>query len=321
MERHQDYQRVHVEYTPKPEVAEALRHYREFFVNRDDTYSRQRDHSRLYYRVQKPLDDRTLIQHFQGKITVGLYSIDKEGKTKWNAIDSDEGIEPLTNVQEQLKAIEMPSYLELSRKGGHLWIFWSKPIDSYVSKKILSPFSGNLEVYPSGDIPDEEIGLAIRGPLGIHRVNGQRYPFTDDRLRPVSEGVVRGQLDWLYSNVERVDPVPYIAMMPAEAESQAEIMRHVHLSESSPIAEWVARHDIADVVGRYVNLSRSGLGHCPWGNKHKHNDRHPSFAIFRRSQKFWCFTERVGGNAFDFLSRYYSLNPQNMLRELRNGDA
>jgi CHC2 zinc finger len=67
-----------------------------------------------------------------------------------------------------------------------------------------------------------------------------------------------------------------------------------------------------------VRLSRSGVGRCPWAANHKHGDRHPSFAIFEDTQKWWCFTERIGGNCFDFLCRYHKLTPSEMLKRLRD---
>jgi hypothetical protein len=50
---------------------------------------------------------------------------------------------------------------------------------------------------------------------------------------------------------------------------------------------------------------------------HKHRDRHPSLAVFDRNGKRRCFTERIGGNAFDFLCRMEGLAPGDMLRKLR----
>ena len=45
----------------------------------------------------------------------------------------------------------------------------------------------------------------------------------------------------------------------------------------------------------------------------------PAFAIFEDSQEWWCSTERMGGNCFDFLCRYHQLSPSEMLKKLREG--
>lgn len=308
---------MQTESSPKREVAEIVEQYRDLFCNRSDTYARQRERSRQYYRVCQPLTDQILIKHLQGKITVGLYSINQDGKTKWSVIDSDRGIDPLLSIQSRLQRIEIPSYLELSRTGGHLWIYWAYPIDSYVSREILSPYTGDLEVFPAGDIPDQELGLCIRAPLGVHQANGHRYPFVDPNLQPVSRGVVRSQLAWLRDNVQRADPSALIALLPAGGQGRrAEYKRPLAEGENSPIRAWIMANDIRDVVGRYVKLSRSGLGRCPWPEHHKSTDRHPSFMVYARSQRWFCFTSRTGGNAFDFLCRYHGLDAKQMLKQL-----
>jgi hypothetical protein len=59
---------------------EALRHdpiaaYKELFVQRSDTYGRQRTRSRSYYRVNEPLSTDVLRSHLKGSTTIGLYSV------------------------------------------------------------------------------------------------------------------------------------------------------------------------------------------------------------------------------------------------------
>jgi hypothetical protein len=66
-----------------------------------------------------------------------------------------------------------------------------------------------------------------------------------------------------------------------------------------------------------VELNRSGIGHCPWPQHHKNGDRHKSFGVFPSTQKWWCFTERIGGNAFDFLCRYHQLDAAELLKSIR----
>ena len=304
------------------EVAETLARYRDLFVNRADTYARQRERSRQYYRVRQPLADQTLMQHLRGEITVGLYSIDEHGQTKWSAIDSDRGIEPLLSAQAQLQRRGVSSYLELSRQGGHLWIFWAYPISSCIAKKIVSPYTADLEVFPAGDIPDHELGLCIRAPLGVHRVTGRRYPFVDRDVRSVSEGMVRGQMMWLHHHVQRADPTSLMAALPAERPAtRAAFMSPLAAGAERPIRAWLEANDIREVVGRYVKLSRSGIGRCPWGHRHKHGDCHPSFQVFDTSQRFWCYSERVGGDAFTFLCLYHHLDAATMLRRLRHGQS
>ena len=77
------------------------------------------------------------------------------------------------------------------------------------------------------------------------------------------------------------------------------------------------QQDIRQVVGEYVALSRNGTAHCPWPQQHKEGDQHKSFIVSERTQTWWCFTERVGGNAFDFLSVYHRLDARQTWARIR----
>jgi hypothetical protein len=299
---------------------EALRHdpiaaYKELFVQRSDTYGRQRTRSRSYYRVNEPLSTDVLRSHLKGSTTIGLYSVDPTGKTTWSVIDSDEGVKPLQDIREELKGAGLPSYLELSRTGGHLWVFWQRPIPAPESKKILSKFRRGYELFPSGEWVDEEsCGLLLRAPLGVHQASGRRYPYVDEDLQPVSRGVARGQIQWLRENVVRADPGK-VAVPPEPRLPEPVVYPEV---PRSPIRAYNETHNIRDVVGRLIPLSSSGTGHCPWGEQHKNNDIHRSFQVFERSGRWWCYSERVGGDLFSFLCRYHNLSPKEMLQRLED---
>lgn len=59
------------------------------------------------------------------------------------------------------------------------------------------------------------------------------------------------------------------------------------------------RHDIVDIVGRYVSLAKQGKNHrglCPF-----HSERTPSFNVSQDKQIFKCFGCGKGGNAIQFI--------------------
>jgi hypothetical protein len=90
-------------------------------------------------------------------------------------------------VQQTLEERGLSSLLEGSRRGGHLWLFFSlpqpAPLATSVVQGVLDPLYDSrhlpnvLEVYPD----HTELGHAVRMPLGIHRRTGLRYPFLDQR--------------------------------------------------------------------------------------------------------------------------------------------
>src|SRR2546430_15248335 len=64
--------------------------------------------------------------------------------------------------------------------------------------------------------------------------------------------------------------------------------------------------DIVDLVGRFVNLKKSGVnwkGLCPF-----HAEKTPSFMVNPKKGIFHCFGCGVGGAAFGFLMRQDKLS-------------
>jgi DNA primase len=67
-----------------------------------------------------------------------------------------------------------------------------------------------------------------------------------------------------------------------------------------------SRADISDVIGRVVNLKRSGsryVGLCPF-----HNEKTPSFYVNDRTQTYKCFGCGEFGDVLTFYEKYYNLN-------------
>jgi hypothetical protein len=99
--------------------------------------------------------------------------------------DAPDGLDQLRLVQQVVATQGLPSLLEQSRRGGHLWLFFTLPqpaaLITAVVQSMLDPLyaAGQLpralEVYPD----TTDLGHAVRMPLGMHRRTGQRYPFLD----------------------------------------------------------------------------------------------------------------------------------------------
>ena len=96
----------------------------------------------------------------------------------WGAIDIDEGDESLDyafNAQTILRALEIPSWVELSRsKGCHVWVFCEEWVTAKLIRKVLKgvmqvgkiPYDA---VYPKQDSLDGPVGNYMRLPYGCKR--------------------------------------------------------------------------------------------------------------------------------------------------------
>ncbi|HEV2107053.1 MAG TPA: DNA primase [Thermomicrobiales bacterium] len=83
---------------------------------------------------------------------------------------------------------------------------------------------------------------------------------------------------------------------------------------SDNVAEVRDRTDIADLVGQYVDLKRTGRsykGLCPF-----HQEKTPSFVVFPDSGNFHCFGCGRGGDAFTFYMDVEHVDFREALQEL-----
>src|SRR5260370_13267845 len=77
------------------------------------------------------LTEKTIPDHLEGRITIGLYAINPSNQCcKWVAIDADysNAMEDLIKLQYHLGGDRVDSALEMSKRGGHLWIFLAAPL-------------------------------------------------------------------------------------------------------------------------------------------------------------------------------------------------
>ena len=191
---------------------ETVARYFELFVNRGaytvQSSSPDSETRRCHYYRPKgriSLSRKTVGQHLDGQITIGLYAINPATqRCKWVAIDADypDALEDLLKLQWELRQNGVEAALEKSRRGGHLWVFAAQPLLArdcrlYIhslARRLKVPVKGTglgqtsapkprtladgIEVFPKQDeVHANEFGDAIRGPLGIHRGVGKRFWF------------------------------------------------------------------------------------------------------------------------------------------------
>jgi hypothetical protein len=147
----------------------------------------------------------TVRRHLAGELTIGIYAINPETqRCKWMAIDADyrTALEDLIKVQRQLQDDGVAAALEKSKRGGHLWMFFDRPVLArdariyiyHLAAKLnvqvkSAGLSEGIEIFPKQDeLKPDEFGNAIRAPLGVHwgarEGRGWRYWFLWSRLQP-----------------------------------------------------------------------------------------------------------------------------------------
>jgi hypothetical protein len=311
-----------------------LRTYRELFIHRQDVFAQQTPKG-AYFLKRSPISDDVIRSHLQGEITAGFYALSPDNTARWVCLDADreDGLEQLQEACKQLDQRGIPSQLEGSRRGGHLWVLF-EPIAAAEARRLILgalPHLEGVEVFPKQDrVPDGGVGSLVRGPLGIHLLTARRYPFLDPiSLQPVA-GSVQATLEYLQgvsrvaaSQVVQRWAIPEYQSGPAEsiktAGSHSELRPHFvagevdrDLKRLSPIQRLKARiGDEYAFISQFVELDEQGRGHCPLHPP----DTHPSFVVDRKTGHWSCFHEvdpktgrYLGGDAIEFYRRLKGLS-------------
>lgn len=150
------------------------------FVNRRDTYAVQKSDG-SYIRKKEHLTRNIILQHLQGKKTIGIYQLKpKDDTVKWICFDID--------PKEVAKAIyyfciknffDRAVWLEASRysdQSYHIWILFLNPVPAEMAKwlgiQCLSNLGiSNVEVFPKQASVRGRFGNIVKLPLGLHRKN------------------------------------------------------------------------------------------------------------------------------------------------------
>jgi hypothetical protein len=306
-------------------------------IGRRSDYALQQPGGR-YVRVGQPLTYEALRLHLDGVHTIGTYLADERGLCHFAVFDADsvDGLLQLLSVQRALAADGISSYLELSRRGGHLHVFLSRLVPAAALRRWLLPYCpSDVEFYPKRDwANDVQPGSLIRLPFGIHRLSGRRYPFVQQvgsELVPVASTVVES-LTWL-SSVQR-------ASVPDEPRFKEpnQVTQPTHTpypTKNHPttilpgsemtIRDWCLMQNPLSVIGCYVELDANGLGCCPFGAHHSDGkDTHPSFRGYIPNAPdtacWYCHTWKRGGSLFEFLSLYHGLSKKELWHRILSGE-
>jgi len=278
-----------------PATPEMARTFSELFVNRRAyTIQSTRPHPEsgrhYYYRPKGQncasapgLTLATVRRHLSGEVTIGIYAVNPATqRCKWMAIDADyrTALEDLIKVQRQLRDDGVAAALEKSKRGGHLWIFFERPVLARDARIYIYHLAAKLNVQVKGSGPSEgieifpkqdelgpnEFGNAIRAPLGVHwgarESRGWRYWFygadytLGDQLAYLN-GLPKVPEDHLRRMIEGKEVLPQFAQRACRAEvpkyfaskpGEFRILDHVRVARQVG-RNWVARCPSCAAVG------------------------------------------------------------------------
>jgi hypothetical protein len=286
-----------------------------FFVRRD-LYSRQFDDGR-YICVHKPLKTWHIVKHLEGEITLGTYLLNQDNQAHFIVFDADDSrrLVSLVHMAAQLEISGVPTYLEESRRGGHLWLFFDRLVSGHEARPLGDRLKESfqiveIELFPKQTHLKSGPGSLIRLPFGIHRQSGERYEFINrqgNSLAPtmVDQINVLGKpktvpLGDLKDFMNRyTHPIERTDLKPSE---------ELHETPSKRTKQAVS---VFDFVSQYVELTPDGRGLCPF-----HDDQHSSFSVNIEKNYWNCFVGCGGGSIIDFWMKRQDCDFTTAIREL-----
>jgi hypothetical protein len=227
---------------------------------------------------------------------VGAYVLNEDNKARYIVFDADD--------KDQFNTLRMinrdlPSYLEDSRRGGHLWLFFDQQQPGSTARSfglgLMKAYGSDMELFPKQGQSDGP-GSLIRVPFGIHRKTSERYPFI-------------GKGNWIQQMDQLMNPETITSDMVARI-SFAEKTRSLGPDSNLPWERVKSSISVYDFVSQYVDLNGE-VGRCPF-----HEDDHPSFGVSKDGNYWNCFAGCGGGSVIDFWMTWRGVDFMTATKEL-----
>ncbi len=292
------------------------------FIQRKDIHAVQLQDGR-YVSIHRPFTLEMMDRHLRGKLTLGAYLLDAQSQTRQVVLDADEDaqFEQLRQLAQELETQQVPSYLETSRRGGHLRLFFPEPVSGQKARRLgqqlLAAHHLQLEIFPKQEMIGDGPGSLVRVPFGVHQVTGRRYGF----ITPDGEsfGTLQEQVDLLaHPMTVPLDFVEAHQYCPGpRSAAQHSAPGEIHFRQDGGETTWErVKKSISayEFISQFVELKPTGsgyVGHCPF-----HDDQHPSFSVNPKGNYWHCFAGCGGGSIIDFWMAHEGIDFPTALSEL-----
>jgi hypothetical protein len=286
------------------------------FIQRWDIYARQREDG-SYVCVYQPLQDYHLQAHLQGELTLGAYVLDRDSRARYIVFDADTDAQmgQLEAMAKNLSAEGVPSYLEDSRRGGHLWLFFARPVEGKEARTFGRGLAeiyalADTEVFPKQDQLSGGPGSLIRLPFGVHQKSSERYGFINFDGEPLAPTLPE-QIQVL-SSPQVVPEEMFGSYRAAGQHNPTSVDLRLQEASGETISQQIkSRVLVNDFVSQYLELNSTGQGLCPF-----HDDQHRSFSVNIEKNYWHCFAGCGGGSIIDFWMKWKDCDFKTAVSEL-----
>lgn len=162
--------------------------FKTLFEGRTDAYGSWEGGS-----VKSIVTAETFANHLNGKELIGIYPLTLGNTVKWGCSDIDvDDIDSARNLQTALMVKGIPSFVEKTRKGFHVWVFASDWVSAAVMRRAF------LSAHEAIGLPAKEVNpkqeettglgnyVRLPYPNGIHVIPENRYVLFDSDDIPMT---------------------------------------------------------------------------------------------------------------------------------------
>lgn len=208
--------------------------------------------------------------------------------------DSEDGSQLASVLANHLYRAGVPSYIELSRRGAHLWMCLERSHPAKQVRAALAQWceeagmprvngrlSPKVELRPASDhISDDGVGHALRMPLMPHPKTNLRYSMTD-----ATGALMPTKLKDLLLEVQQVpaDAIEKAAMMHRPVIDPASIPMSYRTPKAGRADDGSLASDILAKLWGCLNARPGRAVKCP-----AHDDEHPSLSILKDDKRAIC---------------------------------
>lgn len=161
---------------------DAIETFMDLFQGRTDAYGSWEGSS-----VKKPVSYDNFARHLYGEELIGIYPLLDNSTVRWGCSDIDiDDIDSARNLQMALHTKSIPSFVERTVKGFHVWVFGSEWIPAPIMRRAFLSAHEAIGLPPKEVNPKQEeaVGLGnyvrLPYPNGMNSEPDVRYILTHD---------------------------------------------------------------------------------------------------------------------------------------------
>jgi hypothetical protein len=228
-------------------MTDAIEIFMDLFRGRSDAYGTWSGGS-----VRSEVNYSSFARHLNGEELIGIYPLTSESTVRWGCSDIDiDDLDAARNLQTAFKMKDVPSYVEKTVKGYHVWVFADDWVPAPVMRRAFLSAHQVIGLAPKEVNPKQEeatgLGNYVRLPYpdGYDQMPEVRYMLFDAQDVPMTLAQFLASAPYNRTSINLLKPLADLYRPPRRAVVEPNI--------NAPI-----RESLKFINGYIANIWRNG---------------------------------------------------------------